>query len=145
MQKLGWQEIGKSSKPNQFCHVRFDISDFEGACQDLKAWQFYNHHPSNREITTKAGLCKNLQSNFDEYQLQVSSFFPRCYDLADTKQIQEFVTDFNQTCCMAIITLSVKSFVGRGPELKELMLEYEQKIGLFAQPRVFKLQFKQKC
>lgn len=88
VQKLGWTDILHSKdRPGSFFHVRFNISDLEGTAVDLKPWQFYNHHPSNREITTKAGLCKNLWQGggFDEHQHKISEFFPRCYDLADTK------------------------------------------------------------
>jgi hypothetical protein len=38
----------------------FDIADKEGNLSKLHHKQWYNHFPNNRELTTKAGLCKNL-------------------------------------------------------------------------------------
>ena len=80
----------------QSVHIRFDIDDLEGAHTELNPKQMYNHFPYNREITTKAGLCKNLVFNcFEEQELKISHIFPRCYDLSDSKQIDHFVSDFN--------------------------------------------------
>lgn len=56
MLKLGWVE---TTNPSMF-HIRFDITDKEGNQNKLRNSQWYNHFPNNRELTTKAGLCKNL-------------------------------------------------------------------------------------
>jgi hypothetical protein len=93
-------------------HIRFNISDLEGSAIDLKPQQFYNHHPQNREFTTKAGLCKNLwQGCFSENELKISELFPRCYDLSDLKQAADFVNDFNQTACLSIIKIMTAHFI----------------------------------
>jgi hypothetical protein len=57
MQKLGW--VLSSSNGNQF-NLKYDIADKEGTINKLHNKQWYNHFPNNRELTTKAGLCKNL-------------------------------------------------------------------------------------
>lgn len=83
---MGWTEVKMRSHPSSdtFFHIRFNILDLEGSADDLKKNQFYNHHPCNREFTTKAGLCKNLwQGCIHEYEHRISSIFPRCYDLSD--------------------------------------------------------------
>jgi hypothetical protein len=99
---------------------------------DLKPSQFYNHHPSNREITTKAGLCKNLwQTCFDEHELKVSEFFPRCYDLADLKQLADFEKDFNQTLYISILIILAKQFTA-DPKVISLYEEYSAKLVTFA-------------
>ena len=50
----------------------------------MRGNQWYNHFPNNRELTTKAGLCKNLWTFcMLDYELQIQNFFPRCYDLSD--------------------------------------------------------------
>jgi hypothetical protein len=88
---MGW--IENITKNNLF-HVKFDISDI--AQEKVSAKQMYNHFPDNRELTTKAGLCKNLWYNCSyESQLNVSEFFPRCYDISDAKQADAFRDDFN--------------------------------------------------
>jgi hypothetical protein len=49
----------ENSRKNEQFHVKFDISDIE---IKVKANYLYNHFPDNRQLTTKAGLCKNLFS-----------------------------------------------------------------------------------
>jgi len=56
MAKLGWNLLPGG---NSF-QIMFDISDKEGNLSKLHPKQWYNHFPNNRELTTKAGLCKNL-------------------------------------------------------------------------------------
>jgi hypothetical protein len=108
VKKMGWSEVPPSVnmfKESNF-HIRFSISDLEGTTDDLRKNHFYNHHPNNREITTKSGLCKNLwQGCFGEYEHRISSMFPRCYDLSDAKQALDFIKDFNQTAVLSIIKI----------------------------------------
>ena len=52
--KMGWEDLSDKKE----AHVKFDVLDIE---QIKKERQFYNHFPDNRQITTKAGLCRNMQ------------------------------------------------------------------------------------
>ena len=80
---MGWIDNIASADPSKF-HVKFDVSDLD---VKVNQNQLYNHFADNREITTKAGLCKNLWNLCPyESQLQVSHLFPRCYDLSDARQ-----------------------------------------------------------
>lgn len=92
-------------------------------------------------------MCKNLWQGggFDEHQNKISEFFPRCYDLADTKQIADFINDFNQTVCLSIITIIAKHLINKNPNLKSLYLEFQSKVAQFSIHKVYKAQFKQKC
>lgn len=87
--QLGWQQVPQQKESKQPFHIRFNVGDLEGAATDLKPNQLYNHFPCNRELTTKAGLCKNLWFNcFEEQEHRISHIFPRCYDLSTDKQIK---------------------------------------------------------
>lgn len=109
----------------------------------IKPHQFYNHYPDNREITTKAGLCKNLWTNCShETELRTSEFFPRCYDLADSKQVDGFIEDFNSTAIMSIVKVYAEHFE-KDRELRNIKREYDQRLE-YANPEVFKTNFKQK-
>jgi len=44
-------------------------------------------------------------NNDFESETKASNFFPRCYDLSDLKQTNEFVADFNQTAVISILKL----------------------------------------
>lgn len=57
----------------------------------------------------QAGLCRTLRSsrcwgseNGEEFD-SPSSFFPRCFDLSDLAQVDEFKDDFRQTAAEAVL------------------------------------------
>ena len=60
MQKLGWNLSIPGGPPTAIFHMKYDIADKEGTINKMQNKQWYNHFPNNRELTTKAGLCKNL-------------------------------------------------------------------------------------
>lgn len=111
----------------------------------MKAQQWYNHFPNNRELTTKAGLCKNLWSFcLLDYELQVQNFFPRCYDLSDQKNIEQFIIDFQTTAILSIIKQYAENFVKQTPMIKDLFQEYLTK-DKYIVNKVFKQNFIKKC
>jgi hypothetical protein len=134
---MGWVEaLPNSSK----FHVKFDVSDLD---EKVKPHQYYNHFSDNREITTKAGICKNLWTLCShEASLGVGKFFPRCYDLSDHKQADSFVADFNSTAIRSILKIYADEFLRQDPYLEEMLMEYSTKKSTFAQPRVYKAWFK---
>jgi hypothetical protein len=66
--------------------IRLDLASGTIISQGNQYFFFIYYNISNRELTTKAGLSKNLchQCPYD-YDLKVHTFFPRCYDLSDSK------------------------------------------------------------
>lgn len=42
-----------------------------------------NHFQYNECFTSKYGLCKNLRGLVFNEEIDVDTFYPRCYDLAD--------------------------------------------------------------
>ena len=79
---------------------------------NLKSFQIFNHFSNNSEVTTKAGLARNLygMSYITYYligctlhKLNCDSFFPRCFDLSDTKQGEEFMHNYIETQIFNII------------------------------------------
>ena len=74
-----------------------------------------------------------------------SHIFPRCYDLSDGKQIEQFVTDFNQTAIVSIIKVMGEYFSEKYDYISDLLEEYKKK-DLFENPRnAFKKKFLRKC
>ena len=95
MKRLGWSLVEQKKGEQIKFHVRLNVEDLDGACNDMKPHQFYNHFPGNRQLTTKGGLCRNLWFNcFGEREYQITKFIPRCYDLSDLKQGEQFINDF---------------------------------------------------
>ena len=83
---LGWRDVPSGS--DKF-HVKFDVLDEN---VKVNANQYYNHFVDNRQLTTKAGLCRNLWTQCHyEHNLKISEIFPRCYDLSDEKSAEFFL------------------------------------------------------
>jgi hypothetical protein len=74
--------------------VKWDYSDSHFDYSKQMPHQLFNHFPDTRELTTKQGLNKNLNS-ITQPGTDVSDFYPRCYDLSNPRQLDLFMTDFN--------------------------------------------------
>jgi len=102
-----WLENPISS--SYFYTVKWDYGDSHFYYEKMKAHQFCNHFPDTRELTTKAGLTKNL-NNLTIPGTDVWDFFPRSYDLSDARQLDLFIADFNQTSLLNIIQRHAEYF-----------------------------------
>ena len=75
----------------------------------MKPHQFFNHFPDTRELTTKQGLNKNLYA-ITTPGVDVASFYPRCFDLSDSRQLDLFVSEFNRTSILNCIQKHAEYF-----------------------------------
>jgi tubulin monoglycylase TTLL3/8 len=75
----------------------------------LKGGQLCNHFPNNQELTTKAGLARNLL-RLSDYECNSESWFPRCYDFTEESQIELFVQDFQKTTIVNFVKRHAKYF-----------------------------------
>ena len=96
-------------------------SDLESDCFDLKwvvknsdvdytklfSYQFVNHFYRNSVITTKIGLNRNLNNLIYTDNVDVNCFFPKCYDLREIRDFEDFVEDFKLTQAAS----NIKKFV----------------------------------
>ena len=62
--------------------------------EDLKPFQMVNHFLGNNLIVTKVGLQKSLKNLVWWSTIPQDLFFPKCYDLTDFKELDEFKEDF---------------------------------------------------
>ena len=60
----------------------------------LLDFQIVNHFPKNTEITTKIGLTHNLKNLIWYNNVDIDLFYPRCYDLNDNSEFNDFISDF---------------------------------------------------
>ena len=75
----------------------------------LQRGQLCNHF-SRADLTTKVGLLQCLRdAACDDHH--PGTFFPRCYDLTNDKQMSEFEFDFNLTAAAAVL----QRFLSHGP------------------------------
>jgi tubulin monoglycylase TTLL3/8 len=67
----------------------YDI-DFYG----LASHQMVNHFNNNQGLISKFGLARNLRTLVLGHNIDVDKFFPRCYDLGDQQDFENFVENF---------------------------------------------------
>lgn len=89
--------------------VKWEFSDAQNPYKNLMPTQFYNHFPDSRELTTKQGLTK-LMNTVTEYGVKIDKFYPRCYDLSENSQIDEFQQDFARTAVLNCLKKHAKYF-----------------------------------
>lgn len=90
-------------------NVNWDYGDAKVDAKRLSSFQFCNHFPDTRELTTKQGLTKNLNS-ITLPGANPATFFPRSYDLGDSKQLELFLADFNHTSILNVIQKHAEYF-----------------------------------
>ncbi|CAN0167367.1 unnamed protein product, partial [Scytosiphon promiscuus] len=79
------------------------------ALSTLGQHQATNFFETSSCLTTKAGLCRTLKSvkygrsDLGEELALPGSFFPRCFDLSDSSQLQDFLDNFRQTAASSVV------------------------------------------
>lgn len=64
--------------------------------------QYINHFEENKAITAKFGLCRNIR-NLSLLGRDPNVFFPRCYDVNDVAELEDFYEDFKITKIKSIL------------------------------------------
>jgi len=62
----------------------------------LQEHQIVNHFERNASITTKVGLCKSLRNLIWFENVDIDAFYPKCYDLSDVHDYEEFLEEFKK-------------------------------------------------
>lgn len=60
----------------------------------LAPHQIVNHFNYNQGLTSKFGVARNLRTLILGSNIDIDKFFPRCYDLADQPDFENFVENF---------------------------------------------------
>lgn len=70
---------------------------------DLQEGQLVNHFANNGCLTSKYGLCRSLRSMIYNQGVDVFEFYPRCYDLSDLSELENFVENYKWTYCESVL------------------------------------------
>ena len=70
--------------------VRRKDIDFDS----LQSHQLCNHFNKSTMITTKDGLCHSLRNLIWFNSVDIDTFYPRCFDLSETAEREDFFTEF---------------------------------------------------
>jgi len=75
-----------------------------------------NHFEKNASITTKIGLCKNIRSLVWFENVDINTFFPRCFDMNDFDDIEKFTDEFKLTKAISILKRYMRLFKQKNNE-----------------------------
>ncbi|NWT90776.1 TTLL3 monoglycylase, partial [Lanius ludovicianus] len=100
--------------PNFLWTIRLSTIDQEL----LQRIDVVNHYPRMHALCTKEGLCQSLQNLSWFEQVDVNTFFPRCYRLGIKEEQEAFIEDFRLTAARNLLKLAVEK-VGDRPVGKE--------------------------
>lgn len=93
----GWRQNPDLESP--FFDMQWMLKSNSINHEALRPHQIVNHFGKASNVTTKSGLMHNLRSLRWFENVDVDTFFPRCYDLADMGDYADFVNDYK--CCAA--------------------------------------------
>lgn len=69
----------------------------------VEKFQVLNHFENSGEITRKVRLCYNLRNLKWVRDINIDTFFPRCYDVSEMNDFEDFVEDFKITKAESIL------------------------------------------
>jgi hypothetical protein len=90
--KRGW--IENKDTESMFFDMFISLGGKNIDFDKLNRHQIVNHFQKNSELTRKVCLAKNLKNLIWIKNVNIDSFFPRCYDLTDNSEIESFCEDF---------------------------------------------------
>jgi len=106
LDKRGWIQ---NPDPKSRCFdLRWTIKSKEHDIKYLEDFQLVNHFEKNASITTKVGLCRNLRNIAWFSNADMNAFYPKCYDLSDEKDYEDFIEEFKYNKAESILKLYVR-------------------------------------
>lgn len=114
----GYKDLKKALKARGWVENK----DKESACFDLKYtlkskdidqnnlqdFQIVNHFTKATSITTKVGLTHSLKNLIWFNNIDVDTFYPRCFDLALPEEADDFITDFKATKAQCYLKIYIR-------------------------------------
>ena len=114
LKRRGWVENKDHSSP---CFdLKWTLKGKDLDHSQLTDGQIVNHFTKNAAITTKAGLCHNLKNLIWFNNIDIDTFFPRAFDLADPGELEDFKEEFKAVKAESIL----KRYAHLGEDIDEL-------------------------
>eukprot|EP01017_Pseudomicrothorax_dubius_P020415 TRINITY_DN22281_c0_g1_i2.p1 TRINITY_DN22281_c0_g1~~TRINITY_DN22281_c0_g1_i2.p1 ORF type:complete len:408 (-),score=77.23 TRINITY_DN22281_c0_g1_i2:993-2216(-) len=127
LDERGWIENPDQSSP---CFdLKWTLLDSDIDYGNLQEGQIVNHFQKNTEITSKVGLCRNLPHVIWFNNVDINTFFPKCFDLNDDSSREEFIKEYKLNKAEAILKeFMLKSAKGQIAEERLLQVEISLEI-----------------
>ena len=84
LKERGWFENPDRNSP--VFDLKFAIKQSEVCNSEIQDYQIVNHFLKNNLITTKVGLCHSLKNLVWWNNVEIDSFFPKCFDLTEGEE-----------------------------------------------------------
>jgi hypothetical protein len=88
----GWIENTDQESP--FYDFKWAIKSKDVIFSEMEEFQIVNHFTKNTLLTTKSGLAKSLRSVNNFHDVDQDSFFPRCFNLNEQEEIEDFELEY---------------------------------------------------
>ena len=111
----GW--VRQKDPKNLFYDYIWTLKTNEINFMQLKDYQMTNHYFRNGQITRKSGLSKNIK-NLYYLGIDPMNFFPRCYDLSNKIELEDFKQDFKFTWTISILIMFLEEYKEIGNNLE---------------------------
>lgn len=85
----GWAE--NEDVWSQFYDFKWTTKSIDINYGMLKSGQCVNHFNNNHHLTSKYGLARRLRTLQISHNVDIDRFYPRCYDLGDQTDFENFV------------------------------------------------------
>ena len=95
LENRGWQE--NHDLNSKIFNFKWTLKKVDLNFLELMPHQIVNHFEKNTSITTKVGLARNIRNLIWFNNEDVDNFYPRCYDLNDLAEFDDFIEDFKYT------------------------------------------------
>ncbi|NWV19924.1 TTLL3 monoglycylase, partial [Origma solitaria] len=79
----------------------------------LQKIEVVNRYPRMHALSTKEGLCQSLQKLSWFEQVDLNTFFPRCYRLGIVEEQEAFIEDFRLTAARSLLKLALEKLEDR--------------------------------
>eukprot|EP01022_Parablepharisma_sp_SALTPOND_P014467 TRINITY_DN1966_c0_g1_i1.p1 TRINITY_DN1966_c0_g1~~TRINITY_DN1966_c0_g1_i1.p1 ORF type:complete len:661 (-),score=53.58 TRINITY_DN1966_c0_g1_i1:1643-3529(-) len=87
--------------------------------ENLLPSQIVNHFAKNSAITTKMGLCESLRKLIWFNNVDINTFYPKCYNLVESGDITDFIEEFKVVLAESILKRFMKG--DKEPQMKILV------------------------
>lgn len=93
--------------------------------------QLVNHFNKAAAITTKVGLCHNLKNLIWFNNVDIDTFYPRCFDLAIQEELEDYIQEFKAVkaeCYVKTFVRQMKESAGEKTTVPEKTLKVALKV-----------------